>query len=802
MEYYFTEANFDKKLLEKADKINPFLLENNVKQVSQIYDFFMGQETLLLVSGFLGTGKATTVEHTLDFLSPNCIKLHYNCFETTILDDILLEFFEEFKKLTTIGKISQPKAKSENFIQKIHSYFDSIELPIVVVLNSFEAILKPNRNEILDFIIHLRNYKNVKTVIIARKFDTDEFNDAKEDEENKDNKEKTKNIAKIKEYGKVKILAFQKPIFEKFLRANGLTKIGPVTDEFYRQTKGYFLYTSLAIKIMKIRNLQLIELLDIQAKSFLSFSDYILREGLALIDPISGHLFRFLTIMRHPVSIKLLTNLHLYYEDKVNAFIDNFVLSKYNDYIYLQDYYKEISGNSIPENVAIKLHNSCIELYNTQLPLKPFERDLLISRQTMRNEIEYHTLFVPQKPVIQAKKTAITQQPAKAPVIQTKEQKDEQIKHISFIFDDDPTGVLDKIAESIQNIVDEGEELIKEELEENMMTLSELITKAKQKETVFEYKRAISLYLKALLHEQDDDYYMWLPLIYTKLANCYKSISNWFDAQKYLELAEDFYISANNTEKLLETRFEIANIYYMTFKHNQAKELYTEIEQCTKSDELKIKTLIALAALTSNNELAYNYYTKALNLDLQNIDKTILSELYFKFAVTCEEVGQDKTAFEYYKKCITLDLKPNKYLSSAFSNIAMMYDEAGKTDSAIKYYKESLIIDKSTDNLNGMYSSYMKLAEIYSAKSPENAIKYYQNALNSANVLKEPFYIASTATELGDFYFNRKEFKLALENYKIALKHSKTKDNTDKINTRIEDIKICLGAERFNSLEE
>ncbi len=821
MEYNFTDTDFDKKLLERAEagEINPFLLENNVKQVSKIYDFLAGNGQFLLVSGFLGTGKTAVVEHTLKFLSDSCIVLRYNCFETTILDDILLEFFDEFKKLTTMGKITQPKSKSENFTQKITSYFESVGKPIVIVINSFEAIIKHNRPEILDFIYHLENFENVKVILIARTFAAKKTNNKSKEDTNTEAPSKAKEINNETQENneeeelnvelkpdlkceKVKILALQKSVFEKYLRANDQKKIGPVTDEFYIKTKGYFLYINLALMVMKVHNLRMIDLFDIHSKSFLSFSDYILREGLALIDPVSGHLLRFLTIMRHPVNIKLLKSINLYNEAKVNLFIENHIFSKDGEYIYLQDYYKDIAQNSIPENVAIKLHQNCIELYNTQLPLRPLERDLLISRQTMRNEIEYHTLFVPQKPVLQHKNVILNEAPVKEheDVISTKEQKDEKIKQISFIFDDDTTGLLDKIAESILDVVDKGEKLLEEENEENTMSLSELITKAKQKEIEFEYNHAISLYLKALIHKQDDDYYLWLPTIYTKLAINYKNISNWFDAQKYLELAEEFYTTAGNIEKILETKFEIANIYYMTFKHQQAKDLFIEIERSTNSNELRIKTLNALATLTTNSELAYNYLIKALETNTQNVDKSVLSELYFKFAVSCEETGRDKIAFEAYKKCITLDLKPNPYLSSAFSNIAMMYDDAGKSDLAIKYYKESLKIDINTDNLNGIYSSYMKLAEIYSAKAPANAIDCYKKALNYAKELKEPFYIVSTATATGDFYFNRKEIESALKYYKIALKYAKSKENTEKINTRIKDIKILLGDERFNEL--
>lgn len=799
MDYVFTTPELDTKILLKNEisGINQFLLENNTKQIDVIFNFLKNNNSLLLVNGFLGTGKESIIRHCLDTaLNDKTIVLEYNCFETTILDDILLSFFEDFKKLSALEKINVPKIKTENFTQKINAYFQTINNPAVVIINSFDAILKSNKAEILGFINHLCNLKNIKVVLISRVFDITDFE------------------GKLK-YDKVTILALQKSIFEKYLRSEDLKQIGPLTDELYKQTRGYFFYTTLTIKIMKLRNLNLVDFLDGYSKSFLSFSDFILREALALIDPVSGHLFRFLTVMRHPISVKLLKTLNLWNEDKMLFFINNLVLSKYGEYVYLQDYYKNIAENSIPPNVAIKLHQGCIDLYNTQLPLKPLERDIVVSRQTMRNEIEYHSMFIPKKYQFKGKdlrdinKTNIENtNKTNEKEFNEKEVNDkDQIKHMSFIFDDDEYGVLDKIADSIKNFLSYSDEKAKQEKEENKLSLTELMNLAKKEETSFNYKHAISLYLKALALDNDEDYYTYLPTIYTKLAFAYQNISDWYDAQKYFEMAGDFYSSTGDTEKINEAKFNIANIFYMTFKKDKAKVILCEIEKNNISDELRIKVLNALANLSNDSNIIYNYYKKALEINPINIDKSVLSELYFKFALVNEDRGDDKTALEYYKKCINLDSNPknNPNLSSAISNIALLYNDIGKSEIAIKYYLESMKLDEQTKNLNGIYSSSMKLAEIYSSKDPLKAIEYYENALRYAKTLNEPFYIISTSTALGDFYFNRKENEHALKNYKHAYNYAKNgiyKENVTKILQRIEDIKMRVGEERFKELEK
>lgn len=787
MEYNFVAPEFDKKsLLEnETSGINRILLDNASLQIEAVFNFLCGRKKLLLVNGFMGTGKTSLIDHILTVTNQQNVVLNYNCFETTIIDDILLTFFEEFKKLSALEIISPLKSKTENFTQKINAYFESIDKPIIVVLNSFDFILKSNKKEILEFINYICTLENIKVIITSRIFNYEDF--------------------KL-DYDRTTILALEKPLFEKYLRSFDIKQIGPLSDELYKLTRGYFFYTDLSLRIMKLRNLSLIDFLDGYAKSFLSYNDFILREALALIDPVSGHLFRFLTLMRHPVTIKLLKNLQLYNEEKVLFFLQNNVLSRFGEYIYLKDYYKIIAENSISETVAIKIHQGCVDLYNTQLPLKPLERDLTISRQTMRNEIEFHSLFIPKKKQIQ-----LLIQPENKQEIKTKnaveiaEQKDEQIKKMSFIFDDDETGVLDKIADSIKNFMTFNVKKAEEEKEENTFSLTQLINKAKQKEQDYDFKHAINLYLKALAHKDDDDFYTYLPTIYSKLAFAYQNISDWFNAQKYFELSMDFYNSTGDLEKICEQKYNIANLLYMTFKQEKAKEILLSIKNEKISDELRIKILTLLANLTTDKNLKYEYYSNALEINPLNTDKNILSELYYKFALECEYRDDEKKALEFYKKCISLNMKKNPNLANALSNIAMFYDDIGEKNYALKYYLESYKIFENDKNLNGLYSSAMKLAELYSVDNEKQAIEFFEKALNFALALNENFYIISVNTAIGDFYFNKKNDKKAYDSYKKALSIAQvgsSKENINKIQQRINDIKIRLGEERFKQIEE
>lgn len=755
----FIKEVVDKKTILKQDiGINPVLIENNVSKIESILEFFNTPSPLLLVNGFMGTGKVQVVNQALSFLSEDVITLKYNCFETTILDDILLEFFDNFKKLTAQGAIPTPKARTENFTQKINAYFDCIDKPVLIVINSFEQILKDYKQEILDFFFHLSKSYKIKTIIISRKFEYEDFK---------------------QNYQRVSITALEKGIFEKYLREEGFKQIGPLSDELYKYTRGYWFYTNLSIKIMQFRKLSLADFMSGYTQSFQTFNDFILREALALIDPVSGHLFRFLTIMRHPVNVKLLQTLHLYDADRISYFVDNLVLTREGAMIYLQDYYKIIAENSITENIAVKIHKSCVDLYNTQLPLKPLERDLLISRQTMRREIEYHSLYIPKKPVI-VQKTVIQPEYVQ-PVQPTIQEKDEQIKNISFVFETeaDEMAIMNKIANSITKFVDISDKKSQALDEVKDLPLVDLINLAKKEEQNFEYLKAVMIYQKALTLNNDDDYYTFLPTLYSRIAEAFKNLSDWFNAQKYFELAVEFYVSTGDIEKINEYKYEIANIFYITFKSERAEKLLKEVLSEKVSLNLQTKAKLLLASITGM-ELKLPDTT-------DGIEKSILAELYFKYAVNKDDDGDIESAVKYYKKCVetSQDVKVNAYLSSSLTNLASIYDENGKTELAIKYLHESLRLDELSKNYNGIYVSTMKLAEISKGKS----LEYLMRAKKCAQELNEPFYITSVNIALGDYYSRNKDYKQALKYYQQAEKSAENDFNKEKIRIRINDIK-------------
>ena len=367
---------------------------------------------------------------------------------------------------------------------------------------------------------------------------------------------------------------------------------------------------------------------------------------------------------------------------------------------------------------------------------------------------------------------------------------------------------MDNIADSILGFIDATAQDSQLEKDSVGMSLQQILNAANKEEQNYNYKRVVMLYQNALTKTDDDDFYMFLPQIYTKLAKAYQNLSDWYEALEYYTQAQDFYFNASNMFKFYEIKLEIANIYYLMYKLDNAKFILAELEKAQDlPNELAIGVYLACAKLSDDVDVEYSYYKKSIPLVEISTNKALVSELYYKFAVASDEKDDPRTAAEFYKKCIDIDSNPkhNTYLSMALSNLAELYDEAGATKQAVKYYNESIKIDTLMRNYNGLYNSAIHLAEIYAASNDEKSLEYMNKALEYAKLLKEPFYIAGASLEIGDFYYLRKDFENAyryfMEAYKVA-KTSFTQDNLNKVVSRIEDLQKRIKADEFLKLQE
>src|SRR5574344_316689 len=776
MNYCFSNIFFTLKDLSdfKNLKFSEIFIKKNFANINKISEFFKSSKEILYVNGFLGSGKSALVNFSTNLLSKEVIVLKHNGFEANILDDILLSFFNEFKKLEAQNVITEPKIKSENFIQKINSYFSSIDKPFLLILDGFDLILKENKNDIINFISHIAKMPKVKLILISKTIE---------------------NIEEKIPSEKIYLEDFSKVELEDYLRNNKTRFISNNSQELLDATRGYLYLINLTLIILKEKQIDLDEFLKQFKLSFMSFYTFVKKEINSFIHSKAKNILRFLTLLRHDASVDLLKLLNFYDEEIINLLTKLILIKQENSNLYINEFFKEYIEDLIPSNITLKLHEYIINLYETQLPLKPFERNLLISRQTMRNEIEFHKLFVPKK--YEAKEAQNIEYINYSPQKILEKNENEEISKES----------VDALNFLQQKNIDF--KIIKTKDASKLETIEDIMLHVGNLKNNFEYQEAFKHLNNALKLTDDKDFKDFLPKIYYEMALISKKLNDFPNTIKYFEILKNFYEKENNNEIIPEIDLEMAKLYYENFHLENAKEILNElITKNTTPEIFKINSLLILANIEESDfhkEQAFSHYKTALSKishEIEQKNPKMVGELYFKYALYIDEQNDIDEAEKYYQKCI--ELGNNNFISYSNFNLGTIYLEDDEINKAMKHFKTAFDIDKTNKNFEGVYKSSLKLANFLKNKDTDLALKYFNISIESAKNTESLFYIASANLSLGDFYYDIKEDEKALKIYLTTLnkvKNDFSKENVEKIMLRINDINIKMGEEKFKQKE-
>ena len=750
MEYKFlsTEVDIENINLPESEKINPFLLKNNYADIIKAVDFLATDGKLLYVHGFLGTGKRQFVNYICDFLNKDVIKLEYYCKESTVCDDILLSFIDAIEK-NAISKAINFSTKIIALNVKLAQYISSIKKPFVIVLHSYDDILDDNKSLINDYLSKIvKDNNNVKIIASTRALVQNIIGDLKIDR-------------------KIFLKAFTKEVFKSFLDSNQVNCGETTLEDFYKYTRGYYYYTALSCKIIQAMKISLNEFLEKYTQSGMNFDSFLGLTYVNLIPNTIRNFFWFLRTVRHGLTINALAVFELYDEFSVEYLKSNLMIFEDNETIYVQDYFLQNIDISIPVKTEIKLHKYIISIYEKQLKEPLQSREILISRQALRAEIEYHNKKIEELEKSKAEETS-------KDLVQNSIKEDKKNEHIVQEKKDDNLGAIFK--------------------------------EARKFEEEKKYTEAIEKYLNAL--DLENIGLQSVVEIRLSLARLYKEIGDYTKAQHYYELVEVYYKQNNEVINLNYLYYELTELYYLMYKNERAVETIKKVIYSVDTPQsLMVKSCTLLGNIYSVKnmpEQAYSYYEKALASLDENTPEQILAELYFKYALANDDKGDGKNAFDYYSKCIMINHN-NPYKALAYSNMGSCYFENDNLSDAKDCFLKSYEIDKNNNNYEGIYYAASYLAKISILEKDNNALNYLIEAQQCAEFINEDFYILESTIALGDFYYNNISLnKKALNEYfkarKIALTLGSSVD-ISKINQRINDMKLRMEPTVFEEIK-
>lgn len=750
MDYKFINNTFDidTQILPQSNKINSYLLKNSSDEVYKALDFINSSDKFLYIHGFIGAGKRQFIDYICEFIDNDVLKLEYNCGKATVCDDILLDFIDTIEH-TDLFKTSSLNAKITTLNIKFQKLISSIKKPILIIIHSYDEIQDENIKYIKELLTNLLKEDNIKLIISTRAI-------------------QLSILENVPNYHKIFLKAFSKDIFKEYLISNNIIASDITYDDFYKYTRGYYYYAALTIKIIQALNINLNEFLERFNNSNMNIDTYIRLQYIDLIPNIIKNFFWFIRTIRHGINFNALAALELYDDFTIEYLKTNLIIHISNETIHVHNYFLQQIDLQLPKKTEIKLHKYIINIYETQLKAPIKDRTVLISRQAMRAEIDYHT---------------------------------NKIKELETNID---VNNIENISE--QNI-EKQKETISQQKDTQTKTLSEQIKSAKNLINDKNYTQAIEAFHNIIEHPDIDLYTLTETRL--NLAKLYKNISNYKMSEHYYDIVETYYKQHNEVINLNYLYYDMTDLYFKMYKTDRAIET---IKKVVYSVDTPQSLLVAACTLlgdlcsnTNNSHDAYIYYKKAIESLNENVNNDILANLYFKFGLANDDKNQIEQAFDYYNKCIAIQ-DQNPYRALAYSNLASCYFDNESYDEAKNCFQKAYEIEKQNNNFEGIYYTALQLAKLLQRENSLDALSYLIEAKKSAEFINDEYYILETTVALGDFYYNNKEtYKDALKEYfKAQILAQKISNEIDitKITSRIKDMKLRMKPNDFEQIEK
>ena len=816
-----------------AFKENSFILRHNIDAVIQFLKFLKSQENIFILNGFMGSGKTYVADIFTDFTDENVLVFKNSYQEAINLDDVLLSLFRDFSKYHNEKRIVLPKSETNIFSEKINAYIKYCNSPMLFIFDSFEINMRSRdtQKDILDFINYLSHFEKIKIVICSRSFKENDLISSEGCISHE-----LKSITKEEMYDYIGYYNIAGSKYE--------------TEDFYKEIRGHYLLLELSVLIMNILGMSLTVFSSEYKKSAKNFLEFLISKILSLSSEKFVKILILLALIRHGLTREFIVSQKYATEEDIEYLLQKHIIAEKFGQYYLKDYVKNEYIKSISTETRINVHEYLIKIYDSELPLKPFERGLFLSRQTMRQEIAYHNNKIEVLKEELTKNSInkhsdmqdfnyltysknsgynrgmeASHQKRYIKNIQSKKTD----KRVRFELSREDSLLLNASSSTLNGNEKEFKELVDiDNLEENYSksqnniditdidavpeSLEDYLNIAQKCEEAYNFSSAVLYYKKALTYKNDEMYDVKEPIIYTKLAICHKKLQDYEEAVRMYEKAYELYIKVSS-EKSNSVLLSIAQIYSEVYKFDKVKETYNRIlySPLGVSKETVIRVYLDLSELEDNNldiKSAVMHVQKALAEAEKLSDVKILSECYFRYALILDDAGNIDLAQKYYLRCIQTSGNPeeNQFLSSAYSNLAGISLDNNNISAAKMYYEMASDIDKKMNNYDALYYSYSKLAELYGAENPEKRYECLVKALSAAKRFDDITYAVSVYIEIGEYYFDIENYKQSLKSYLFAktLNPAGASDNLNKkVNTGINKIKIRLGdIEFFNLMNE
>lgn len=175
----------------------------------------------------------------------------------------------------------------------------------------------------------------------------------------------------------------------------------------------------------------------------------------------------------------------------------------------------------------------------------------------------------------------------------------------------------------------------------------------------------------------------------------------------------------------------------------------------------------------------FNTFAEELRKAEKSSDMLLRSVVYRKIGDAFRKISDDEIALNYYKKALEIEEKygQQKDVSTVYDKIADTYYNSGDFQSSITNYEKSLSLKKKTGDRSGVSDVLSDMANVYETTYDyDHAIDYYQKSAEIKDSIHDENGKKDVMNDLGDVYYKQKMLTSSI------LSYEKTVDIIHKLN--------------------
>jgi len=792
------------------------------------------------LTGFSGVGKSEILKLTPAFLD-NSLFFCFDCFNSACIDDVIFSLYRYFTTIKSVKiqhLVKKTFSQTRSIDERIFDLLKDFPVNLIIAFDSFEHFVNKNTDrlphEISKFLDFLSEQENIKIVTSSQ----------------------AAPFEIIKKHPFSKNLRFEVLNYNQFLELKKAmhAQEGKVPlDQILEETLGVSRNIRNFFKVIKDEDS--LEFFKRATSQKIDFNEYVIYQLASKLPQKEVDVLYYLSAIRHPVTKETIDSI---IPDDCKKTFENLLKTSFvysfEGHLYVKDYFAKQIASRVGKNQKEKVHTALAAFYEKEIPLKHFERHIKLSRTTLRNEFSYHIKLSEHKKSNEIKLRASTlnsdvilfQESKTLPVKEdnTAPKKKEEIREKTGSKAAQDVGTHNIQTEIIgAEFSEEERKLLYEEAKELQRVDDEKKPKDKRKKTIIDeipievdykkskiidntgyykfleeaidyeeakkYEKAIEFYGKAQKACKIKEKELY---IHSKIASCYTKLKKRQEAMQALQSAYILASELNDDKKLAYVLLNIAKTLHSFGEYKLAEQHYNDFLDMNILKELpKSQILFALLGLgdlyidINQESNALQVYQTALKQ--AGVNHPTLNEIYFKIALTFDNMGNMQKAKEFYERgslSVLAKDSYDKYYSESCANLGLIFAEEGDYTKAIGLLHKSYETDKEAQELEAVVQSASKLADTYfDLKDYKLAQKFYYEKLKAAKELNTPYLLASAYLDVGDVYMRINNLPKALRAFVLAKKSIGKEISTDskvKIERRIEFIKGKLDKKEFETI--